>query len=86
MEPIGSRKPGRGSCDIFGHRFVVAPVVLTGAMRPSSSTSDATQNITEGHSRCARGSRRLLRHARQGARFPGVIKDHELGTFIPAPG
>ena len=67
--------------------LLVAPVVLTGAMRPFElRSSDATQNITE-----ALLAVRLMdpgvfcvMHGRV-LEFPGVRKDHQRGTFSRAP-
>ncbi|MCP4967649.1 MAG: asparaginase [bacterium] len=68
------------------HRLDVpcAPIVLTGAMRPYElRNTDAMQNLTE-----ALAAVRLLdpgvyvaMHNKVLA-FPGVVKDHEAGTFI----
>ena len=76
---------------ILGHLLandlLVAPVVLTGAMRPFElRSSDATQNITEAllAVRLVEPGVYCAMHGRVLA-FPGVTKDHALGTFIPAP-
>ncbi len=62
----------------------MAPVVFTGAMRPYElRNTDALQNLTE-----ALLAVRLLDPAVYAVmhnnvlRFPGVVKDHELGTFV----
>lgn len=60
------------------------PVVLTGAMRPyEMKRSDALQNLTEAifaTSVIAPGVY-CVTHGRA-LRFPGVVKDRELGTFV----
>jgi len=62
------------------------PVVLTGAMRPYELRStDALQNLTE--ALCAvqlvAPGVYVAMH-NQVLRFPGVIKDRQLGTFVKA--
>jgi L-asparaginase len=62
------------------------PIVLTGAMRPyEMNRSDALQNLTE--SIFAAGvlgpGVYCVAHGRV-LRFPGVRKDRERGTFLPA--
>jgi L-asparaginase len=61
-----------------------APIVFTGAMRPYElRDTDAMQNLTE-----ALGSVRLLAPGVYVAmhnkvlKFPGVVKDHDAGTFV----
>lgn len=81
---------GTDTLCVTGEKLAVetwpVPVVLTGAMRPFEMVrSDALQNLTEAifaagtlspgvycaaHGRCLR--------------FPGVMKDRERGTFVPA--
>jgi L-asparaginase len=63
------------------------PIVLTGAMRPyEMNRSDALQNLTEAV--FATGALPpgvyCVAHGRA-LKFPGVKKDRERGTFIPAP-
>ena len=62
------------------------PIVLTGAMRPYvMRNTDALQNLTE--ALCAvqtcQAGVYVAMHNRV-LRFPGVVKDRRLGTFIPA--
>ncbi len=74
--------------ELLCKRFAPArvPIVLTGAMRPyEMKRSDALQNLTESIFAAGGGaSRRVLRDARAGAGIPGVVKDRESGTFVPA--
>lgn len=61
-----------------------APVVLTGAMRPYEfRDSDALQNVTEALLACRLVSPGIYvaMHNRV-LRFPGVVKDKKIGTFI----
>ena len=62
------------------------PIILTGAMRPfEMKRSDALQNLTEavfGAGVLAPGVW-CVAHGRA-LRFPGVVKDRENGTFVPA--
>ncbi len=67
---------------------LTVPVVLTGAMRPFAlRTTDAMQNLTE-----ALLAVQLLAPGvyvamhNQVLRFPGVVKDPRLGTFVKAAG
>lgn len=59
------------------------PVVLTGAMRPyEMNRSDALQNLTESMLAASLLSPGVYAVAHGRAlRFPGVIKDRDLGTF-----
>jgi L-asparaginase len=62
------------------------PIVLTGAMRPyEMNRSDALQNLTEAV--FATGALQpgvyCVAHGRA-LKFPGVRKDRERGTFVPA--
>lgn len=62
---------------------VEKPVILTGAMRPYEMTrSDALQNLTEAllASSLVPAGVYAVAHGRA-LKFPGVIKDRELGTF-----
>lgn len=62
------------------------PVVLTGAMRPfEMKSSDALQNLTEAlfASRALAPGVYCVAHGRA-LRLPGVRKDRERGTFVPA--
>lgn len=62
------------------------PVVLTGAMRPFEMVrSDALQNLTEAIFAAGTLSPGVycVAHGRA-LRFPGVAKDRERGTFVPA--
>lgn len=62
------------------------PVILTGAMRPYElSRSDALQNLTEAllASSLLPPGVYAVAHGRA-LRFPGVTKDRDRGTFIPA--
>lgn len=78
---------------VTGHRIVelggtpTAPVVLTGAMRPYELRStDALQNLTEALlavQLVAPGVYVAMHN--QVLRFPGVIKDRVLGTFVKEP-
>ncbi|PIE19227.1 MAG: asparaginase [Proteobacteria bacterium] len=84
---------GTDTLSITGERMVEllgtprVPIVLTGAMRPYElRTSDATQNLTE-----ALLSVQLLEpgiwvvmHS-TALRFPGIVKDYELGMFVRRP-
>jgi L-asparaginase len=59
------------------------PVVLTGAMRPYEMTrSDALQNLTESllATSLLEPGVYAVAHGRA-LKFPGVVKDRELGTF-----
>lgn len=63
---------------------VAVPIILTGALRPFEMTrSDALQNLTE--SMFAAGVLSpgvyCVAHGRA-LPFPGIRKDHDLGTFI----
>lgn len=61
-----------------------APVVLTGAMRPYEfRDSDALQNVTEAllATRLVSPGIYVAMHNRV-LKFPGVVKDKKLGTFI----
>jgi L-asparaginase len=61
------------------------PVVLTGAMRPYEMTkSDALQNLTEAIFAAGVLSPGVycVAHGRS-LKFPGVVKDKGLGTFVP---
>lgn len=78
---------------VSGHRIVelggtpVAPVVLTGAMRPYELRStDALQNLTEAllAVQLVPPGVYVAMH-NQVLRFPGVIKDRVLGTFVKEP-
>ena len=60
-----------------------APIVMTGAMRPYElRNTDAMQNLTEALSvvRMADPGVYVAMHNKVLA-FPGVVKDHDLGTF-----
>ena len=66
---------------------LAVPVVLTGALRPfEMKRSDALQNLTEAI--FAAGALDpgvyCVAHGRA-LRFPGVVKDHNRGTFIREP-
>lgn len=75
-----------------GHRIVElgtpgAPIVLTGAMRPYELRStDALQNLTEAllAVQLVTPGVYVAMH-NQVLRFPGVIKDRALGTFVKDP-
>ena len=62
------------------------PVVLTGAMRPYvMRNTDAVQNLTEAFLAVqilAPGVYVAMQN--QVLQFPGVVKDTERGTFVPA--
>jgi L-asparaginase len=65
---------------------VKAPIVLTGAMRPYElRTTDAVQNLTEAllAVQILEPGVYLVMH-NQVLSFPGVVKDHEHGTFVAA--
>ena len=63
------------------------PIVLTGAMRPYQlRNSDAAQNLTEAllSVQLLPGGVYVSMH-NVVLRFPGVVKDHERGTFVRHP-
>ena len=63
------------------------PIVLTGAMRPfEMKRSDALQNLTEALLAATLLSPgvHVAAHGRV-LTFPGVVKNRELGTFVPKP-
>ena len=73
---------GEKLCELFGTPR--SPVVFTGAMRPYELRStDALQNLTE--ALCAvqlvAPGVYVAMH-NQVLRFPGVVKDRQLGTFV----
>ncbi len=82
----GTDRLARSGDAIVAAGIPAAPVVLTGAMRPYElRNTDAMQNFTE-----ALTAVRLLdpgvyvaMHNKVLA-FPGVVKDHDAGTFRPA--
>lgn len=60
------------------------PIILTGAMRPyEMKRSDALQNLTEAllATSLAAPGVYVAAHGRV-LRFPGVVKDRQLGTFV----
>lgn len=78
---------------VSGHRVVdlvgtpASPVVFTGAMRPYELRStDALQNLTEAllAVQLVPAGVYVAMH-NQVLRFPGVIKDKTLGTFVKEP-
>jgi L-asparaginase len=67
-------------------RAARVPIVLTGAMRPyEMKRSDALQNLTEAifATGVLAPGIYAVAHGRA-LRFPGVTKDRERGTFVPA--
>ena len=63
-----------------------SPIVLTGAMRPYElKTTDASQNLTEAllAVQLVPPGVYVAMH-NQVLRFPGVMKDRVLGTFVAA--
>jgi L-asparaginase len=68
----------------YGLADPAAPIVFTGAMRPYElRDTDAMQNLTEAFSvvRLLNPGVYVAMHNKVLA-FPGVVKDHEAGTFL----
>ena len=82
---------GTDTLTVTGDRLVAEvstkiPIVLTGAMRPyEMNRSDALQNLTEAvFATGALGPGVYCVAHGRALKFPGVKKDRERGTFVPA--